>query len=266
MTELKQATIEQATVALDSQGYWLWKTYLKQEECLEVLNTLSGISLVHNKKGSKLGECDSHPNLIELGNDLFRIALEPRLNQFVRAYFQRDTYGDEFPYQLARLQFRNLIGPCEQQHLHLDSRLPGVWPCISLHCFLYLSDVGPQDGPTEVVPGSHRLQRYPQESDRSNCIPILACKGDLMVLHSSLWHASASKTSCSSRPIIALAFNRWWMRQQFLFPYSDHLSRQDDLSEEERMILGFYNYPPLSYKTRISSRGDLPMIASDRDQ
>ncbi|MEI6828854.1 MAG: phytanoyl-CoA dioxygenase family protein [Synechococcaceae cyanobacterium ELA445] len=250
-----------AATALDSQGYWQWKRYLDHCETEAILSLLSTVPALHNDQDSKLGECISYPNLLELDNELFRITLEPRLNQLVHYYFQREAYGEEFPYQLARLQYRNLISPCDPQHLHLDSRLPGVWPSISLHCFLYLSDVASSDGPTEVVPGSHRMPRYPNESDRNLCIPILANRGDLLVLHSSLWHSSSRKISSTPRPIVAFAYNRWWMHQQFLFPYTEHLHRRDDLTAHDKEILGFRNYPPARSDIRIAARGELPNLS-----
>jgi hypothetical protein len=257
---MSQSQLDTAFTALDSQGFWLWKRYLCSSGTESILNLLANIPANQNAKDSKLGECISHPNLVEIDNDLFRVVLEPRLNHLVHHYFQREAYGDEFPYQLARLQYRNLVGPCDPQHLHLDSRLPGVWPCISLHCFLYLSDVGPCDGPTEVVPGSHRMPRYPNESDRDLCTPLIANRGDLLLLHSSLWHSSSRKTSSTARPIIAFAYNRWWMHQQFLFPYTKHLQHRLDLTDQERDILGFHNYPAASSDVRIAARGELPNL------
>jgi len=259
---MNQSQLDTACTALDSQGFWHWKGYIGSSDTESILDLLSHVPAHLNAKGSKLGECISHANLLEIDSDLFRVALEPRLNQLVRHYFQREAYGDEFPYQLARFQYRNLIGPCDPQHIHLDSRLPGVWPCISLHCFLYLSDVGPSDGPTEVVAGSHRMPRYPNESDRDLCIPIMADRGDLLLLHSSLWHASSRKMTITERPIVALAYNRWWMRQQFLFPYIEHLQLRNDLTSHDKDILGFHNYPPASSVSRIGARGELPSLTT----
>lgn len=257
---MKSLDLDLACTALDSQGFWLWKGYISPSEIEDILLQLSVVPVFKNEKNSKLGECISHPNLIEIESNLYRIALEARLNKLLNYYFKREAFENEFPYQLARLQYRNLIGPCEPQHIHLDSRLPGVWPCISIHCFLYLSDVSLEDGPTEVVAGSHRMDRYPTEEDRRVCIPILASRGDLLVLHSALWHGSSRKTSSRERPIVALAYNRWWMRQQFLFPYTAHLQRCKDLSEQDKNVLGFYNYPPSSCSYRISARGELPRL------
>ena len=63
---------------------------------------------------------------------------------------------------------RILDYPCKSQPLHIDSRISGVYPPTSLHFFIYLSDVKKDSGPTQIVPSSHKKNRYPIKKDEIN--------------------------------------------------------------------------------------------------
>ena len=130
-------------------GYVLWTSYLTHTECDLIRDQISSHSATSHSFDSINGQCQSIANLLEADPAFYRLATENRLNRFLRTFFSEHSYQDEFPYQLSRIQYRNIIEPCLAQTLHLDSRLPGVQPCISLHCFLYLDDASLEDGATQ---------------------------------------------------------------------------------------------------------------------
>ena len=248
---------EEATFKIDNEGYFQWHHYLDVQECDLVEANFGKLIKLRSQSTSINGDSLSVPNVIESLPSLYYLATEPRLNNFLLNIFARNSYENEFPYQLSRFQYRSLTRPCDAQVLHQDARLPGVQPLLSLHCFIYLTDVKIEDGATQLVPKSHLINRYPGEDDRDQSISVEAAKGDMLIINSSLWHGSGKKHSFSERPIIALAYNRWWIRQQFQFPYILR-SAQISLTEKQKQIFGFYNYPPISASQRISARGDLP--------
>ena len=53
-------------------------------------------------------------------------------------------------------------------------------------------------------------------------------------------------------------FSRWFIRQQFSIPYFTSWPRI--LTEEEKHILGFFNYGGIDDNSRLTSRGDLPNL------
>ena len=87
---------------------------------------------------------------------------------------------------------RILNNPCKAQRLHIDSRICGVNPPTSLHFFIYLSDIDEDSGPTQIVPSSHKIKRYPKKVMKK-CNKNFRKKGTIIVTNSSAWHGSSLK-------------------------------------------------------------------------
>lgn len=78
-----------------------------------------------------------------------------------------------------------------------DDRIP--YPVFAIGAHLYLQDCTMADGPTAVVPGSHRSGRVPPfdaadnfelayEGDGRIAVAIEACAGDVVLFVSDAWH------------------------------------------------------------------------------
>lgn len=126
----------------------------------------------------------------------------------------------------------DLIGPALRfHHGKVNSKLPGAATKVKFHqdfpfepmtnddmitCLLFVDDVTLENGPLEVVPGTHRGPLYPHwhngvftgtvadevlEQHRDNIVKCTGKAGSVCLMHASLLHGSAPNLSDRSRTI-----------------------------------------------------------------
>ncbi|MDQ6856025.1 MAG: phytanoyl-CoA dioxygenase family protein [Candidatus Dormibacteraeota bacterium] len=110
---------------------------------------------------------------------------------------------------------RNPVGPTAQQALHVDWAGP-VAPGHDqqAQAMFFLDDVTADNGPTRLVPGSHRSGSIPPKnlSDPrarhrdEECITGPA--GDVLVFSSHLWHSGTGNSSGRARRVITVTYRR----------------------------------------------------------
>lgn len=110
---------------------------------------------------------------------------------------------------------RNPVGPTAQQGLHVDWAGP-IAPGHDqqAQAMFFLDDVTADNGPTRLVPGSHRSGSIPPKnlSDPrarhrdEECITGPA--GDVLVFSSHLWHSGTGNSSGRARRVITVTYRR----------------------------------------------------------
>lgn len=97
----------------------------------------------------------------------------------------------------------------EQDHFH----------CIFVKTLAYLTDVGPDDGGTAVIPGSHKMT-WPQEAmidaamaDERLIHQITAKAGDVLLFPESLLHSTTAIRSDTERVILVSGYTPTMMRE-----------------------------------------------------
>lgn len=105
---------------------------------------------------------------------------------------------------LARVNW-NLPGSAAQ-HYHMDSAFTNEW----IICNIAVVDITAENGPMDVVPGSHR-EFYPywrfalgRKARHTASLPME--QGDLLVRKSTLWHRGTSNRSTAVRPLLSFSF------------------------------------------------------------
>jgi hypothetical protein len=92
------------------------------------------------------------------------------------------------------------------QHWHMD----GTFVNDFIVCNVAIIDVDRSNGPTEVIPGSHRrfypYWRFVAERTARLSIPVPLRRGDVLVRTSTLWHRGTANRSGSVRPLMSLSF------------------------------------------------------------
>jgi len=115
--------------------------------------------------------------------------------------------------------------------------------------FWVMEDVTLDNGPTYVVPGSHRkdLGADPE----AHCVPVLAKAGDLIFMNANTLHKAGPKLDDSSRWVLIITYNQWYLK-----PAVDHtkmftLPQVDAMSPTLRELFGFTTVPPADERQRM---------------
>ncbi|MEM7538268.1 MAG: phytanoyl-CoA dioxygenase family protein, partial [Chloroflexota bacterium] len=99
---------------------------------------------------------------------------------------------------------------------HRDFIFPGERP-LSINTILYMDDMTEERGPTRVVPGTHRGERYPPSDRRHDPLPdevtVYAKAGDAVFINGAIWHTGGSNQTDGQRRGVFLYFGYWWMKR-----------------------------------------------------
>ena len=122
----------------------------------------------------------------------------------------------------------------------------GVFRCGQCNVILAVSDVGPGDGPTMVIPGSHKSNfAHPNagnygKGDRMDtlegAIPVYLKKGDAVLFVDGLMHGGSSRTNAEGeRRVTIYRYGCSWANTRFGYEYSQELL--DRVTPEQRKVL-----------------------------
>jgi hypothetical protein len=112
---------------------------------------------------------------------------------------------------------------------------------VGMNLMYFLEDVTPENGGTLVMPGSHRGNVAPDDTDSHvDTIAASGPAGTCLVFESRLWHATGPNiTTDQERPVILVFFVRPWMRQQENFSLSIKEDVLEKCSDRIKGFLGF---------------------------
>ena len=127
---------------------------------------------------------------------------------------------------------------------------------------LILDDQNENNGCTIVVPGSHLYDEYATQESLANAIPIISSAGDLVIWDSRLWHGAIENNSKKDRWSLISTFTRWWIKQNYQITNELPKDIYDDLSTEEKTIMGFCCSPPRNEYERIDIKAGYEILKS----
>jgi hypothetical protein len=109
----------------------------------------------------------------------------------------------------------------------------GVFRCGQINIILALTDIGEGDGPTMVVPASHKSNfTHPLAGDYAKgdrmdtlpgAVPVYMKKGSALLFVDGLMHGGSSRTNPGERRITIYRYGPSWARTRFGYTYSDEL-------------------------------------------
>lgn len=124
----------------------------------------------------------------------------------------------------------------------------GKFRCGQVNVLLALTDVGPGDGGTMVVPGSHKsnfphpMNRYLDDEgkpvpmdDVLGAVEIHLKKGDALLFCDGLAHGASSRTNPGERRVVIYRYGVSWGSARYGYEYSPALLSR--LTPERRAIL-----------------------------
>jgi ectoine hydroxylase-related dioxygenase (phytanoyl-CoA dioxygenase family) len=121
----------------------------------------------------------------------------------------------------------------------------GVFRCGQVNILLALTDIGPGDGGTLIVPGSHKSNfAHPQApnytglgpiNDIEGAMEVHLCKGDALLFVDGLSHGASARTNPGERRVVIQRYGPSWGATRHGYRYSDELLAR--LTPERRKIL-----------------------------
>ena len=122
----------------------------------------------------------------------------------------------------------------------------GVFRCGQCNVILAITDVGPGDGPTMVIPGSHKSNMpHPNAGSYANldrmdslegAVPVYMEAGDALLFVDGLMHGGSSRTNeAGERRVTIFRYGVSWGSTRYGFEYSQALL--DRLTPERRKLL-----------------------------
>ncbi|WP_282611374.1 phytanoyl-CoA dioxygenase family protein [Pelagibius sp. Alg239-R121] len=190
------------------------------------------------------------------------------LRPFLQDPYYRQIPGEDENFLLAYYNARSSVDPLP---LHIDNYVPssGYHPN-SMQVVISLSGQNRENGATIIVPGSHRLPRYP-DRELEGLGEVLCCDpGDVVIWDSRLWHGALENKSGRDRWSLVATFRPWWVKQNFdpVRGVSEDIYAQ--ATNQQKALLGFLSLPPKDETDRISPKQGyddlLPTIADYRNR
>lgn len=240
---MKQTNII-AVRELKKKGFSVLKKKISKKKCIYLKKILEKFNYALSKSRNPV---EYNFNIYCINKSFLKLAFDKDINEIVKEFFvyKKDTKlkTKNLDYHLNYIHHRCLNKPTPPQKLHIDGKLPGVNPEISLSFIIYLDDVDKPNGPTTYVPGSHLIKSLPKRTKNLKVKSVLGKQGTITAFSGSTWHGSAIKTNYVSRGIILINFTRWFISQNFALPYLISKKIVQSLNDKEKRILGFYDYP-----------------------
>ena len=88
--------------------------------------------------------------------------------------------------------------------------------CTMVKCIWYLTDVGPGDAPTRIVPGSHKSRNDPPGMDAPEDLPgaieLHVTAGSVLIFSEACLHAGTANTTGRTRANMYFNFGPSWVR------------------------------------------------------
>jgi ectoine hydroxylase-related dioxygenase (phytanoyl-CoA dioxygenase family) len=125
------------------------------------------------------------------------------------------------------------------------SYVHGLFRCGQVNIIVALTDIGEGDGPTMVIPGSHKSNMlHPNAGDYAagdrmdtleGAIPAYMNKGDALLFVDGLMHGGSSRTNPGERRIIIYRYGPVWGASRFGYQYDPAFL--ESLTPQRRQIL-----------------------------
>lgn len=246
----------------DLRGFLVLKNALTAEEVQRINNTIDDVPPLG--PGDWWGNVqrqssDSHDasrginlqNIVEGGEPFEELIDHPAWIEHAFRYV-----GE--PHLFIDECFVSLRGPGEFINMHSggwERRLrtqyayaDGKFTCGQINFLLALTDIGPGDGATTVIPGSHKSlichphmdrpykERIKEPSDDvEGAIEVHLNAGDALLFVDSIAHGSAARVNEGERRILVYRYGPHWGATRFGYRYSDELLNR--LTPRRRQIL-----------------------------
>jgi ectoine hydroxylase-related dioxygenase (phytanoyl-CoA dioxygenase family) len=123
---------------------------------------------------------------------------------------------------------------------------------LAINALYCVDDFTRENGSTFVLPASHKVPAFPtQKYIERNALQVEARAGQYILLDCMMFHSGGRNESARSRRAVNHVYNIPYFKQQINLPGNLDC---EDLSEEEKSIMGFHYQEPVSVDAYLASR------------
>lgn len=167
------------------------------------------------------------------------------LDQEIRAYFGGEYILNSYG-AINNLGVGASVGYKHGQRFHRDVRTYSGSFRLMLNMLVMVDAFTAANGATRLVPGSHRDENRPDESElEARAVQAVAGAGSILLFDSNLWHSAAPNLDGSPRMALTLTFSRPFFKQQMDYPRM--LGEDYTRDERLRQVLGYNSRTPNGY-------------------
>jgi len=192
-------------------------------------------------------------NAVELGEPFEQLIDHPAWINYVRHYAgEEDSYVQGLFIDECLISIRNSGGYFALHSGGYQGALRGryqyahnVFRCGQCNVLMALTDLGPGDGATLVIPGSHKANfAHPHKGPvysaegavlMEGAIEVHLKRGDVLLFVDGLMHGAANRTNPGERRVVIYRYGPPWANTRFGYTYSPELLAR--LTPERRKIL-----------------------------
>jgi len=256
---------------INTLGYAILESIITPQECEQYKVLLerdydkySPLYASNNLKKSKHGlDNKIHEKVVyNLHNkDIlwYKLFFHEQILNILDSILVEGSYHNSEPYYLYNNSARNPLKGNTGQQLHCDSRLPGVNYCIVANVIWMLDDFTIENGATRIIPGTHKNKSFPEDGKvYTEEILITGKKGSVLIFDANLWHGGGGNFNGASRWAVALGYARWFWKPSFDYMLNTPKHIFNQLSENQKKLMGFTCTPPKDEFTRVRTISNLP--------
>ena len=205
---------------IEFNGYSVIENFFKESTLKELHKITSNIAKneLDTNNAYLYGENGKNQRVYNLisKHKIFRDILDSIwLEKFLNVVFDRNTFHEK--YGLSSLAAHIVPPGGEAQLLHLDNAVPEPIPKWVMRFIIVipLVDFTKENGPTAVVPKSHKLYRKPTpEDEASSKVTLLTAKaGSLILWDGNLWHKSTQNNSNKKRSALIISYGASFFKE-----------------------------------------------------
>jgi len=255
---------------IDISGYLFLPNLISSGECDRYKSLLEKNYSDYSDKYASNHEIASHGledkskekvvyNLHNKDLSWYKLFEHPDVLTVLDYLFVDGSYKNSEPYYLNNISARCPLKGNSGQQLHLDSRMPGVSPCVVANVIWLLDDFTEENGATRIVPGSHKFKRFAEDGKFDDEeILLTGKKGGALIFNANIWHGGGPNTNGESRWALALGYARWFVKPSFDYMQNTPREIYKQLTLSQKKLLGFDLIPPKDEFSRVRRRSSSP--------
>jgi ectoine hydroxylase-related dioxygenase (phytanoyl-CoA dioxygenase family) len=192
-----------------------------------------------NTSGMSLNSLAEDDLFIDFLDELFEI----QLIEFIgKQFFESKFILNSFSSLNNNTGKRNF-----SSEVHRDIRFYSGEIPVMLNAILMLDDFTEENGPTLILPESHKKKYKPSDGYfQERAIKVLGKSGTIFLFDSNVWHCSSPNNSGLDRLAIAMTFSKSCIKQLLDYPQAISKEKSSSLSAPVRQLLGFDAIVPKS--------------------